>query len=122
MATLISLSLAAAVALFVLSLPFGGLAIGKTLRRGALLCFLVAFLPALLSGLVVGAGGIGRGSGVGVLEGIGLLTVLALGAYAVLAIRKRLQPGRDAWSQYVSQKSAGKQPLDADDGPDAGLW
>ena len=122
MATLISLCLAAAVALFVLSLPFGGLGIGKAMRRGALLFFLVALLPALVSGLVLGQRGAGGGSGLGVLEGIGLLTVVSVGAYAALAIRRRLKPGRDAWSQYVAQKSAGKQPLGDDDRPDAGLW
>jgi hypothetical protein len=122
MATVISLCLAAAVALFVLSLPFGGLGIGKAMRRGALLFFLVAFLPALVSGLVLGGRGAVGGAGLGVLEGIGLLTVVSVGAYVALAIRRRLKPGRDAWSQYVAQKSAGKQPLVGDDGPDAGLF
>jgi hypothetical protein len=80
MATVISHRLAAAVATFVLSLPFGGFRIGKAMRRGALLFFLVAFLPALVSGLVLGQSGPEGRSDLGVLEGIGLLTVVSVGA------------------------------------------
>ena len=108
--------LALACALFVLSLPLGSTGIGVTLRRWAGVCFLASLLPSLLIGLgreALGgrgtAGSSSFGSDLGCLAFAVLLSVLA---FAVLEIRKRLRSSsRDAWSEYVSQKSSGKQPI-----------
>jgi len=48
---MIRLLIALAVALGVLSLPLHATAAGKTLRRLALLCFALAFVPSLIVGL-----------------------------------------------------------------------
>lgn len=120
MATLITLCFAVAVGAFVLALPLKGTRAGSFCFRTAGVAFVLALLPSLLAGLTGVA--VSGGGGASILTWIGGITLVALAAYTTLAIRKRLKPGRDAWSQYVAQKSAGKQPLDADDRPDAGLW
>lgn len=120
MAAIISLCLAVAVGALVLALPFRGTRVGSFLFRTAGVAFTLALLPSLLAGLTGVA--ISGGGDVSILAWIGGLTVVAITAYVILAIRKRLKPGRDAWSQYVAQKSAGKQSLDTDDSPDVGLW
>lgn len=120
MAAIISLCFAVAVGAFVVALPLKGTRVGSFLFRTAGVAFTLALLPSLLTGLTgVTFSGSGDAS---ILAWIGGLTVVACTAYVILAIRKRLKPGRDAWSQYVAQKSAGKQPLDTDDRPDVGLW
>lgn len=114
MATLIAWAFALGCALLVLSLPLSMTAVGRGLRRAGCFVLLLALSPALIVGLLAGNGpsGAGRGASLNILEWIGLATVLSLGAAATLAIRKRLtRPGRDAWSEWVSQRSSGKQPL-----------
>jgi uncharacterized membrane protein YfcA len=120
MTTFISMCFAVAVAAFVLALPCTGTRVGRFCYRTAGVAFTLALLPALVTGLA-GVTLSGRDEA-SILAWIGGLTLVALAAYAALAVRKRLKPGRDAWSQYVAQKSAGKQPLGDDDRPDAGLW
>lgn len=118
MATLITLCFAVAVGAFVLALPLKGTRAGSFLARTAGAAFVLALLPSLLVGLTGGAlDSPGRSGGSGgpgtALAGIGLLTLLVLGAYAALWIRKRLGPKqRDAWGDYISQKSSGKQVID----------
>ncbi|MCL4810720.1 MAG: hypothetical protein KJ062_23420 [Thermoanaerobaculia bacterium] len=115
MATLITLCFAVAVGAFVLALPLKGTRAGAVLLRTAGVAFLLALLPALLVGLTGNAlVPSGRGGGAeNALAGIGLLTLLILGAYAALWIRKRFgSKQRDAWGEYISQKSSGKQVID----------
>ncbi len=118
MATLITLCFAVAVGAFVLALPLKGTRVGSFLFRTAGAAFVLALLPSLLVGLTAGAlVAPGRSGGSGgpetALAGIGLLTLLIFGAYAALWIRKRLGPKqRDAWGDYISQKSSGKQVID----------
>lgn len=118
MATLITLCFAVAVGAFVLALPLKGTRVGSFLFRTAGAAFVLALLPSLLVGFTGGAlVSPGRSGGSGgpetALAGIGLLTLLIFGAYAALWIRKRLGPKqRDAWGDYISQKSSGKQVID----------
>lgn len=118
MAILITLCFAVAVGAFVLALPLKGTRVGSFLFRTAGAAFALALLPSLLVGLTAGAlVSPGRSGGGGrpetALAGIGLLTLLVLGAYAALWVRKRLGPKqRDAWGDYISQKSSGKQVID----------
>lgn len=111
----VSLCFAVAVGTFVLALPLKGTRGGSFLFRTAGVAFLLALLPSLLVGLtgsaLVPSGG--SGGPETALAGIGLLALLVLGAYAALWIRKRLGPKqRDAWGDYISQKSSGKQVID----------
>ena len=118
MVPFVSLCFAVAVGAFVLALPLKGTRAGSFLLRTAGVTFLLALLPSLLVGFTGGAlVSPGRSGGSGgpetVLAGVGLLTLLVLGAYAALWIRKRLGPKqRDAWGDYISQKSSGKQVID----------
>lgn len=113
MAPLVRLSFVLACTFFVLSLPLGPA--GKGLRKAAAFLFLLALTPALVVGLATGGA---QGPGwnapdLDFLEWIGLFTVLSVTAAGILAIRKRLgRQGRDAWSEWVSQRSSGKQPIE----------
>ena len=115
MTTLIALCFAIAVGAFVLALPLKGTRVGTFLFRTAGAAFALALLPSLLVGLtgsaLVPSGG--SGGAENALAGVGLLVLLALGAFAVLWVRKRFGPKqRDAWGDYISQKSSGKQVID----------
>jgi hypothetical protein len=112
---------ATACLLFVLSLPLGKLPIASTLRRWAGFLFLLAFLPSLFFGLITASSHGHPASGApdhggcsfGAIFGFMLLSLIA---YAILEVRKRLRPGKsaDAWSDYVSLRTAGKRPVSAD--------
>lgn len=115
MTTLIGLCFTVAVGAFVLALPLKGTRVGSFLFRTAGVAFLLALLPSLLVGLtgsaLVSPGG--SGGAENALAGVGLLALLVLGAFAVLWLRKRFGPKqRDAWGEYISQKSSGKQVID----------
>jgi hypothetical protein len=114
---------ATACLLFVLSLPLGKLPFAGRLRRWAGFLFLLAFLPSLFFGLISTPphthpttavpqhGGCSFGGILGFI-------ILSLIAHAILALRKRLRPGKsaDAWSDYVSLRTAGKRPVGGDRG------
>jgi hypothetical protein len=112
---------AAACLLFVLSLPLGKLPFAGMLRRWAAFLFLLAFLPSLFFGLTSTTHGPTTsapqdgGCSVGAILVFGVLSILA---YAILEVRKRLRPGKsaDAWSDYVSLRTAGKRPVGGDRG------
>jgi hypothetical protein len=107
--------------LFVLSLPLGKLPFAGKLRRWAGFVFLLAFLPSLFFGLIAtsphGTAPTSalahNGCSFGAVLGFILLSLLA---YAILEVRKRFRPGKsvDAWSDYVSLRTAGKRPVSAD--------
>ena len=112
---------ATACLLFVLSLPLGKLPFAGMLRRWAGFLFLLAFLPSLFFGLISVAPGPttsasqDEGCSVGAILVLGVLSIVA---YAILEVRKRLRPGKsaDAWSDYVSLRTAGKRPVGGDRG------
>ena len=114
---MIRLLLAAAALLLVASLPIAGTAAGKALRRGALLCFVLALAPAVLFGLLASAG---RSQGSHQVSGASDSRLPALGflilsplAYGILSLRRRFRPGnRDAWAEYIDRRAAGKKPVD----------
>lgn len=97
MSSLIGACLALGCILFTLSLPLGGLPLAKTIRRWALACFVVAFAPSVacsLAASAVGHNGAGAPSAGGVLGGIGLLAVVSVVAYVILAARGRITGGK----------------------------
>ena len=127
MPELVGLALAGACVLFALSLPLGKLPAAATLRRWAGVLAVLAFGPALVGAIagtapprVPGEGGV---SVVDVLAGIGGFALLSLAAWATLEARARLGRGkRDAMSDYFSQRSTGKRPVERDDEPPGGVF
>ncbi len=121
MAELVGLALAGACLLFVLSLPLGKGETGTALRRWAGVLFVVALAPALVSGIAGFGRSPGTSGGVGVLDILALvggLGLAGLAAWGALEIRARLGRGkRDAMSDYFSQRSTGKRPVERDDDP-----
>jgi len=114
-ANLIGASLTIACILFAVSLPVSGTGLGRTLRRWALFCFVLALAPSVFVGACrqVAASTGGSGGDVGGASLLGALAVLSVLAYAILKLRARfLRPTRDAWSDYVGQRSAGKRVVD----------
>jgi hypothetical protein len=113
----IALLFAAACVAFVLSLPISATGAGQTLRRWAMMFFLLALAPALFVGLFGAMGGAlsvphfgGLGDLLSTLLGFALLAPLA---YGVLQVRKRFRPkNRDAWADFVDRKAAGKKVVD----------
>src|SRR2546430_557289 len=104
---MIRLLFAAAVALFVLSLPLAKTKFGGQLRVAAGVCFALALLPSLIAGIFFHSvpatpghadpAGIGGRIGTG-LSCLGMLVILSLIAYAILALRKKLFPKKkDPW-------------------------
>lgn len=121
---MIRLLFAAAVGLFVLSLPLSRTKVGEQLRVAAAVCFVLALLPSLLFGLffqpVPAALGhpdpatIGTRIGAG-LSCLGALVLLSLFAYAILALRKKLfRPKKDPWEIFFARGGGKKrvQPKD----------
>jgi len=113
---------ATACLLFALSLPLGKLPFTAKLRRWAGFLFLLAFLPSLFFGLITAlpdthptTAAPQHGCSFGAILGFIFLSLLA---YAILALRKRLRPGKsaDVWSDYVSLRTAGKRPVGGDRG------
>lgn len=126
MGHLLGFALAAACLLFTLSLPIGGTAFAGKLRRVAGFLFILAIGPSLFFGLLqqaavspgVSPGGSGA-SATDVLAGIGGCALLSLGAYITLRVRSRLSgEKRDAMGEYFRQRSAGKRPVEREEGED----
>jgi hypothetical protein len=117
---LIQYLIAAAVLLFVVSLPIAKLPIARTMRRSAAALFLLAFLPAFFFGIITspspGGGGVTHGNGgTNPLAIIGGIIILSCVAYLILAIRKGMKKSpKDAWSEYVGLRSSGKRPVGTD--------
>ena len=87
---MIRMLFAAAVALFVLSLPIHATALGGTLRRAAGFCFAAALVPSLVLGLLFPEGiGVAISRHPIAMTFAVVLTVTA--AYAAYAIRKWLR-------------------------------
>ncbi|MBV8547358.1 MAG: hypothetical protein JO093_01300 [Acidobacteria bacterium] len=125
-AELIRLLIAAACGLFVLSLPFSKTDAGKTLRRWAAACFVLAFLPSLIGGLFYSASTASTppstatspasspaGDFFSSLGCIATVIILGLLAYGVLQLRSRFvfkaQP-RDPWETFFN-RGGGKRPF-----------
>lgn len=125
-AELIRFLIAAACALFVLSLPLSRTDAGAMLRRWAGVCFILAFLPSLIVGLFYGpsstdAGAVPPGA-VGAppahdrLSGLGCIAavvIAALIAYGVLKLRSRFASKakpRDPWETFFN-RGGGKRPF-----------
>jgi hypothetical protein len=117
----IRLLFAAAVAFFVLSLPVSKTEFGAWLRRAAGVCLVLALLPALIWGLFFSPAtqtatdqastppGIGSQIASG-LSCFGALVILSLGAYAILALRKKLfRPKKDPWETYFARGGGKKR-------------
>jgi len=120
---MIRLLFAAAVGLFVLSLPISRTKVGAQFRAAAGVCFVLALLPALLFGLFFHTAStpgqpdpasVGARIGAG-LSCLGILVILSLGAYAILALRKKLfRPKNDPWEILLARGGGKKrvQPKD----------
>jgi hypothetical protein len=123
---IIRLLIAAACALFVLSLPLSKTASGATLRRWAGVCFILALLPALVGGLFYApsnADGAATATGApvpspagDVLSGLGCIAtviIAALIAYGILKLRSRFASKakpHDPWETFFS-RGGGKRPF-----------
>lgn len=116
---MIRLLLAAAVGLFVLSLPLAKTKFGGQLRIAAGVCFALALLPSLIAGLffhsVPAVPGhadpatIGTRIGTG-LSCLGALVILSLIAYGVLALRRKLfKKKKDPWEIFFARGSGKKR-------------
>jgi protein-S-isoprenylcysteine O-methyltransferase Ste14 len=126
LAEVIRFLIAAACALFVLSLPVSKTDTGATLRRWAGVCFVLAFLPALVSGLfyspsAADPSAISTDAGAAspaqnVLSGLGCIAaviVAAFIAYGILKLRGRFAAKakpRDPWETFIN-RGGGKRPF-----------
>jgi len=128
-AELIRLGIAAACALFVLSLPLSKTETGATLRRWAGVCFVLAFLPSIVCGLFypsattttsttpsttpapsVSSPAAGFFSTLGCITAVILLIFIA---YAILKLRSRFRSKskpRDPWEAFFN-RGGGKRPF-----------
>lgn len=121
MSSLIGACLALGCILFTLSLPLGGLPLAKTIRRWALACFVLAFAPSVacsLAASTVGHSGAGAPSPGGVLAGIGLLAVLSVVAYVILAVRGRISGGK----RHAPDGRHDRRGYQYNDEPRGGWW
>jgi protein-S-isoprenylcysteine O-methyltransferase Ste14 len=125
-AELIRFLIAAACALFVLSLPLSKTESGSTLRRWAGVCFILAFLPSLIVGLFyppssadAGAappGAVAASPAHDLLSGLGCIAAVVIAAfiaYGVLKLRSRFASKakpRDPWETFFS-RGGGKRPF-----------
>ena len=125
-AEVIRFLIAAACALFVLSLPLSKSDSGAKLRRWAGVCFVLAFLPALVCGLfyspsAADPSAISTEAGAAspaqnVLSGLGCIAaviVAAFIAYAILKVRSRFAgkaKSRDPWETFFN-RGGGKRPF-----------
>jgi hypothetical protein len=124
---LIRLLIAAACALFVLSLPLSKSETGAMLRRWAGVCIVLAFLPSIIGGLFYPAGTApatsttasphaGLAPASDVFSTLGCITaviVAALVAYGILRLRSRLtskSKPRDPWESFFN-RGGGKRPF-----------
>jgi hypothetical protein len=114
--------IAAACGLFVLSLPLSKTDTGKTLRRWAGVCFVLAFLPSLLCGLFYAASTSSstatkspapHGDFFSTLGCIAAVIILGLLAYGILKLRSRFiskSKPRDPWQTFFN-RGGGKRPF-----------
>jgi hypothetical protein len=124
---LIRLLIAAACALFVLSLPLSKTQSGAALRRWAGVCFILAFLPSLIVGLfyvpssadataTAADPGAAASPAQDVLSGLGCIAaviIAALVAYGILKFRSRFASkakSRDPWEAFFN-RGGGKRPF-----------
>lgn len=121
---LIRLLIAAACALFVLSLPLSKTETGSTLRRCAGVCLVLAFLPSIICALFYPAGtaasstmspeaGLAPAGDVTTLGCITAVILAALLAYGILKLRSRLTSKakpRDPWESFFN-RGGGKRPF-----------
>lgn len=124
---IIRLLIAAACALFVLSLPLSKTETSATLRRWAGVCFVLAFLPSIICGLFYSASSSSTSSttttsspGVSpagdFFSTLGCVTVVviaALIAYGILKLRSRFlakSKPRDPWETFFN-RGGGKRPF-----------
>lgn len=122
LAELIRLLIAAACALFVLSLPLSKTDTGATLRRWAGVCFILAFLPSLICGLFYNADNSAAvaadaGSPASeLLSGLGCIAAIVIAAviaYGLLKLRSRFASKakpRDPWETFFN-RGGGKRPF-----------
>lgn len=122
----VRLLIAAACGFLMLSLPFGRTETGATLRRWAGVCFVLAFLPSILSSLfflpaqstrsTAGSTTATTSALTNVLADLGCITLLvlfALVAYGVLKLRRRFTRKAaplDPWERFF-QRGGGKRPF-----------
>jgi len=125
-AEVIRFLVAAACALFVLSLPLSKTDIGATLRRWAGVCFALAFLPSLVCGLFYPPSGAdasaiptdagAASSAQNALSGLGCIAaviIIAFIAYGILKLRSRFAAKakpRDPWETFFN-RGGGKRPF-----------
>lgn len=126
LADIIPMLLAAACALFVLSLPVAKTQVGATLRRAAGVCFVLAFLPSLIDGLFFSAhvapgtmSTAGQATGADhlhhLLANLGCVAaflMLAVCAYALLRLRARFRSKskpRDPWDTFFNRGGGKKR-------------
>jgi hypothetical protein len=113
--------IAAACGLFVLSLPFSKTDTGKTLRRWAGVCFVLAFLPSLIGGLFYAASTASTTTSAPAPHGyifstlgcIAAVIILGLLAYGILKLRGRFiskSKPRDPWQTFFN-RGGGKRPF-----------
>jgi hypothetical protein len=113
-ALIIQYLVAGACLLFVVSLPLGKTSAGASLRRGAAVLFLLAFMPSVFFGLISSGSAPNEPRSAADQIGCAIAGVLTLAtasvvAYAFLEIRKRIKrPSKDAWSEYINLRSTGK--------------
>ena len=124
MAEVVGLALAGACLLFVLSLPLGKGETATTLRRWAGVLFVLALAPSLVVGIAGSGTRPTTSGGFGVVDALALvggLGLAGLAAWGALEVRARFRRGkRDAMSDYFSQRSTGKRPVERDDDPRGG--
>lgn len=123
---LIRLLIAAACALFVLSLPLSKTESGAALRRWAGVCFILAFLPSLIIGLFYApssahatataeAPGAAASPAQDFLSGLGCIAAMIIAtsvAYGILKLRSRFASKakpRDPWESFFN-RGGGKRP------------
>jgi hypothetical protein len=120
-AQLIRFLIAAACGLFVLSLPLSKTDTGKTLRRWAGVCFVLAFLPSLIGGLFYAASTTSpsttapapHGDFFSTLGCVAAVIILGVLAYGILKLRSRFRAKskpRDPWDTFFN-RGGGKRPF-----------
>ena len=101
---MIRLLFAAAIGLFVLSLPIHATELGASLRRAAGFCFVSAVVPSIVVGLFFPEGHLPHPSAHPVALLVGL-AVLIIAAYLVLRIRSGVMTGPKDKAFRVSEKT-----------------
>ncbi|MEK6371191.1 MAG: hypothetical protein AABO58_00710 [Acidobacteriota bacterium] len=97
---MIRLLFAAAVGLFVVSLPIYGTALGASLRRAAGFCFVLALVPSIVMGLFFPDGAAIHPVALSV-----AVAVLVVVAYVALRIRAAVKTGAKGKSARITEKA-----------------